>query len=322
MALKAEAISKLSGTEWVLKDVTFEAASGEVTGIAETAGTASRMLFRILTRAEKPTSGSISVDPQDVIRRTSVNRGVVSLGPAANTGALPSLTNFFKRDPDERCGILERVKTVIDRGATVVLIDGDGITPQPTEADLEALGGLARANRLSILYAASRFENLIGFCDRVVLLENGEVLQAGTPGELYLAPKSSAAARMTGRINIFEARRLSSSKAEIPEFQTIIGEHRLKTGGIEKARLGALNRNLDLAIRPEHISISFGASFPEDNLLKAVVTGVKFMGPTTVVKLDAGGLAVEALVMRLVGLKSGDECLIGMPPDRIMIFAG
>ncbi|MFN2412384.1 MAG: TOBE domain-containing protein [Pyrinomonadaceae bacterium] len=36
-----------------------------------------------------------------------------------------------------------------------------------------------------------------------------------------------------------------------------------------------------LAIRPEHISISFGASFPADNLLRANVIEARFRGPTT-----------------------------------------
>ena len=92
-------------------------------------------------------------------------------------------------------------------------------------------------------------------------------------------------------------------------------------GKTNKARLGALNRNLRLAIRPEHISIAFGASFPDDNLIKAVVTRVKFLGPSTLVSLDAGGLELEALVMRLVGLEPRGECMLGLPPDRIMVFA-
>ena len=76
-----------------------------------------------------------------------------------------------------------------------------------------------------------------------------------------------------------------------------------------------------LGIRPEQISISFGASFPEDNLLKATLTGVQYMGATTLIQLDANGLKLEALVLRLVGLNPGDECMVGLPPERILIFS-
>jgi ABC-type Fe3+/spermidine/putrescine transport system ATPase subunit len=195
-----------------------------------------------------------------------------------------------------------------------------GLDREQKEAAFARIRTIVREKWQIVIFGTSNFEEVLWLCDRAAVLNRGEVLQIGTPEELYLFPASSAAALLTGRCNIFEARRLSSSKADLPEFQSIDGGHRLTTAKTEKARLGALHRNIKLAIRPEHISISFGASFPEDNLLKAVVRGVRFLGPNTLVNLDAGGLIVDALVIRLVGLKPGDECMIGMPPDRIMVF--
>jgi hypothetical protein len=75
-----------------------------------------------------------------------------------------------------------------------------------------------------------------------------------------------------------------------------------------------------LAIRPENISISFGASFPEDNLLKASVVKISPQGATTLLTVDSNGLTLDILVLRLVGLNVGDECMIGLPPDRIMVL--
>ena len=131
---------------------------------------------------------------------------------------------------------------------------------------------------------------------------------------------STIVARATGRCNIFSARRLTSTKFDIPEFQTIDGEHRIFAERSDIAKLGAINRNVSLAIRPENISMSFGASFPEDNLLKAIVRRVEFLGPFTQVELDANGLVLNATVFRLVGLGVGQECMIGLPPDRIKVL--
>ena len=89
--------------------------------------------------------------------------------------------------------------------------------------------------------------------------------------------------------------------------------------GIQSS-IGAITAPLTLTIRPEHISISFGASFPEDNLLKAKITDVQYLGATTRLKLDANGLILEAVVLRLVGLNIGDECMVGLPPDRILVL--
>jgi hypothetical protein len=55
-------------------------------------------------------------------------------------------------------------------------------------------------------------------------------------------------------------------------------------------------------------------------LLKATITDIKFQGSTTLIKLDANGLILEALVLRLVGLNVREECMVGLPPDRISVL--
>ena len=182
------------------------------------------------------------------------------------------------------------------------------------------LRSAAKERGLSVILATSRFETAARFADTIAVLADSYIQQTGSPEEVYEHPLSTTVARSTGRCNIFEARRLTSTKFEIPEFQTIEGEHRFFTEKADIGKLGAIDRNVALAIRPENISISFGASFPEDNLLKGVVTDISFLGPVTVVQLDANGLLLEAMVFRLVGLNVGDECMLGLPPERIRIL--
>jgi len=179
---------------------------------------------------------------------------------------------------------------------------------------------VVKEKNLAVVFATNDYNEVFSICDRVSVLHNGEIKQTGTPREVFENPNSVAVARVTGRNNLIEARRLTSNNTDHPEFQTLIGEHRLFTDRVDKDTLGAINQNITLAIRPEHISISFGASFPEDNLLKAEITGVSFLGATTLVKLNANGLELEALVLRLVGLSVGEECMVGLPPDRILVL--
>ena len=106
--------------------------------------------------------------------------------------------------------------------------------------------------------------------------------QTGTAEELYESPVSTIVARVTGRCNIFLARRLTSTKFDIPEFQTINGAHRLFAEKSDIAKLGAINRNVSLAIRPENISMSFGASFPRRQSSKGGRDEREFLlGPVT-----------------------------------------
>jgi ABC-type sugar transport system ATPase subunit len=119
---------------------------------------------------------------------------------------------------------------------------------------------------------------------------------------------------------LIAARSVTSSHSEMPEFQTLDGAHRLFIDKNKKDSHKITDQNVTLAIRPEHVSISFGASFPEDNLVKAKITNIIFQGANTIIKLDANGLELEALVLRLVGLNVGEECMVGLPPDRILVL--
>ncbi|MEJ7846598.1 MAG: hypothetical protein WKF92_00750 [Pyrinomonadaceae bacterium] len=136
---------------------------------------------------------------------------------------------------------------------------------------------------MSVVFATSSYKAILNYCDSVAVLSCGGIIQTGTPQQVYSNPASYEAARITGRNNLFEARRLWSSKSEIPQFQTLLGELRLGVKKIDRSALGAINQNVWLGIRPEHVSIAFGASFPEDNLLKALITGVRLLSSTTLV---------------------------------------
>lgn len=314
MPLKATGVSFKTKEKWLLKDVSLEARPGRVLGVFGPAGAGKSTLLRILAGKTKGYTGTIE--------GVGSTAGGVAFYATTRT---PGLLDLFRPNGTAASDgqfQLSQIDQAINSGADVVIFD-DAFSHLSRDQRSDRFRGLRKrvqdSNRSMILGTAD-FEEVLEFCDDAILLDKGEVIQADTADSLYLEPSCSAAARLTGRINLFEARRLTSSKADIPEYQTIAGSHRLTVRKVERSKLAPLDQNVLLAIRPEHISISFGASFPEDNLIKAVVSGALFLGSNTLVELEAEGLRVNALVMRLVGLQPGDECLIGMPPDRISVF--
>lgn len=322
MSLKVENLSKRYENNWVLRHVAFEARPGEIHGVFGLTGAGKSTLIRVLSGTEPCNEGAIYYR----------SREVTALSCDERNFHFPKMTNdsFWKKlfKNDHRSPLADgegqvlALEEALDRADGVILLDDsfcymDSFLRYDNYRKLRAQ---VRERNLICLFATNDFEEAMLLCDRIVVLHNGEILQAGAPREIYERPDSAAVAFVSGRNNLIEARRLTSSKNETPEFQTIVGEHRLFTGKIEKSRFAPINQNNTLAIRPEHISISFGASFPEDNLLRAKITDIKFLGATTLVALDAGGLALEALVLRLVGLEIGEECMVGLPPDRIQVL--
>jgi len=309
MTLRISKLSKRFANNWVLRDVEFDVEPGQVLAVLGAKGSGKSTLLQILGGLEKPSPANLDCGLDG--RRI----GVVS--PTADT----SIFRFFSRRQSQN-DIGSTINTVLGSGQSVVAFD-DPVAALDRETRshiLERIRDASNEKQLTVIYATADFETAATVADRIAVLADGSIQQIGTPEEIYGSPANTRVALLTGRCNLIEARRLTSTKFDIPEFQTVKGEHRLFAERADIAKLGAINRNVYLAIRPEDISMSFGASFPEDNLLKAVVTGVKYLGPITIVELAANGLELEAAVLRLVGLDVGQECVVGLPPDRVRIL--
>ncbi len=322
MSLIIKNLSKRYDKNPIIKDVSLEVERGEILGIFGTVGEGKSTLMRAIAGIELQTSGIISFNSLDLTNKPYPERGFY----------FPNLTNksywesIFKTDNPSQLadgeGQVLALEEALERAEDVLLLDNQFcfMDRQTREQNCERLRQKVKEKNLAVIFATNSFTEIFDICDRVAILHKGEIIQIGTPREVYENPNSAVVASVTGRNNLIEARRLTSNKADIPEFLTLTGEHRLFTDKIDKYLLGITNQNITLAIRPEHISISFGASFPEDNLLRAQITNIVFNGETTLIKLNANGLTLDALVLRLVGLNIGEECMVGLPPDRILVL--
>ena len=310
MTLEIKDLSKRYGNNWILRDVTFDAGAGEVLAILGGSKSGKSTLIKMLAGHERPS-------PPE--KQFGINDRSVVLGEG-NSHIKTSW--FFSSAKPSNVDLVQRISGLLSSASDIIAFDDPlcGVDRVLRERLVNEIRLHTLERRLTTIYATSDFETAAIVADRVAVLADVFIHQIGTPEEIYTSPQTTAVAALSGRCNVFAARRLTSTKFEVPEFQTIDGGHRLFSERAEIAKLGAINRNISLAIRPEDISMSFGASFPEDNLLKAIVTGVKYLGPMTIIELDASGLALEAAVLRLVGLDVGQECVIGLPPDRVRIL--
>jgi ABC-type Fe3+/spermidine/putrescine transport system ATPase subunit len=311
MSVIVEKLSKRLGQRWVFRDVSFEARAGEIFGIFGPNDAGKNTLLQAIVGETQSNGGSVSV-----------TNGALYLD-ANGPGSIPFFKSVFgKKSIPPASDRQRQIEKAIRNADDIVLLNEpfSGFDSPTKRTLIDKLAKEVRERNLTLILTTSDFDSVLQACDNAAVLADGYLQQSGTPQELYDAPETHIVAALTGRHNLFEARRLTSSKSEMPEFQTIDGEHRLFTQKTELRSLGSINKNVTLAIRPEQISISFGASFPEDNLIKALISGIHFLGPTTIIDLDCSGLMLQALVFRVVGLNVGDECMVGLPPDRIRIL--
>ncbi len=322
MSIRIKNFSKKYDNTWILKDISLDVNAGEILGIFGATGSGKSVLIRVIAGMEKTNEGKLFLLDDDVTDIPCDERGF----------NFPDLSNesFWKKvfsdgRPSELAqgeGQVLALDFALREVNGVLLLDNSFCQMDRRERSksYEKLKRKTKEKGLVVLFATNDYEEILYVCDRVAVLHEGEVQQVGKPEEVYSNPNSKSVADVFGDNNIFPARRVNPNSKEIPEFVTIDGEQRLSTAKTGKNTLETSNQDVYLSIRPEHISISFGASFPEDNLIKAKIVDIRFLGATTKIYLDANGLMLKTLVLRLVGLNIGDECMVGLPPDRIQIY--
>ncbi len=290
MTLKISKISKRYGYHnWALRDVSFEVEPGEILGIIGEIGSGKSTLLRIIHGSEKPNGGHISFNNIDLSNQTEGrNFSLLTNLPGKNWKDI-----FAKPSPISEG---ERQKATFENELKsphpVLLLDQpfSDIEQNAKDELLRQLRSTVTEKQLAAILVSNEQSDLLAVCDRIAFLHEGEVIQLDTPRTLYENPKSVRAARLLGRNNLLRAMRITFNNQVTQEFQTLTGDHQLLTDKTERRLLGAINAPVTLAIRPEHISISFGASFPEDNLLKAEIIEIQYLGATTRLKLNANGL--------------------------------
>ena len=322
MSLKVVNLCKKFDDKFILKNVSLEAHPGEIFGIFGATSAGKTTLLKTIAGKIDSDGGEIHYKDNDLTYVPSSARKIDFPDISNQTFWKKVFNTKNKSEFADGEGQVLALENALENPSDVILLDNSFCQMDLLlrEENQIFLRKIVREKNLTVLLASNDFEEIFQVCDRVAILSGSEVVQIGTPREVYENPVSAQVARIFGRNNLIPARRLTSSKNETQEFQTIIGSHRIFAALQDKKNLGAINQNIFLAIRPEHISISFGASFPEDNLLKATVTSVKFLGHMTLIGLVAEGIELEAMVLRLVGLSVGDECVVGLPPDRILIL--
>lgn len=324
MTLRIENLSKKYEDVLVLNDISFEVEKGEIFCLYGVLNVGKSVLIRTIAGNEKFDGGRIIFDDVDLTDCSCDERGFY----------FPNISNdsywktlFKTRNRSELSdgeGQVLAIENIIENALAegVLLLDNSfcQMDKKTRIKNYNLIKDAVKQRNLAVLFATNDYEEVFQLADKVAILANGKIQQIGTPKEIYEHPVSKKVAEDFGNYNIIQAVRLDSNNPAQPEYSTLAGEHTISTSKTDDGKPGIINQTVSLAIHPEYISISTGASFPEDNLIKAKVTEIKFQGSTTLITLDANGLEIRVLVLRAVGLKVGDEYMVGLPPDRVLVL--
>jgi putative spermidine/putrescine transport system ATP-binding protein len=159
---------------------------------------------------------------------------------------------------------------------------------------------------LTTVYVTHDQEEALSLADRLALLRDGRLEQAGTPEEIYGQPASAYAAGFMGYRNLF------ALPVEAGGDRVTVAEPGLRLQGVDHRRGRASTATV--AIRPEDFVVGAGP-----NEVRARVAVVEYRGHALAVEaLTERGRAIHLLTdERLV---PGDEVTVSVAPDRVLVF--
>ena len=130
---------------------------------------------------------------------------------------------------------------------------------------------------LTTIHVTHSFEEAVALGDRIAVIMNGEILQVGTPEEIFLYPQSEKLARFLMTRNVFGG-------------EITLDTNDRKVFSINGTRI-VVNTGLEgkahISIRPENILVSREpVDSPGNNCIEGIVTRIVDRGTITHIKVD------------------------------------
>ena len=173
---------------------------------------------------------------------------------------------------------------------------------------------LVRQFNITTLFVTHDQTEALSISDRIAVLQDGLLVQEGTPADLYSRPQTAFIAKFVGSANLINGRlRKGDDGAYLVE--TSIG--RLRGVPVTGIPEGA---PVSIALRPDAVHIEQrGVLHP--NLLDGQVSSCVFTGDNTEFRFQAGQEVLELKLLGLQRLVVGEALRLYADPDRCPIIA-
>ena len=153
--------------------------------------------------------------------------------------------------------------------------------------------------------------------DRMIILNDGQIEQVGTPEEVFERPDNRFVADFLGKENFLPG--TFRRKNGHPTVETDIGE----IVQVRDDGKGTDGEEATIAISPEEIHL-LGDDSPDiggDNMLRGTITEKLYYGDKTELVLDVEGEELIVVVIETVDKREGDEVVIRLPVEKCAVIA-
>jgi putrescine transport system ATP-binding protein len=320
--VRIDRLTKRFGDFVAVRQVSLEIARGEVFCLLGGSGCGKTTLLRMLAGFETPTEGAIFIDGVDVTQVAPYERPVnmmfqsyalfphmtveqnVAFGlrqdgtvrdeiEARVRGmlALVKLDGYEKRKPHQLSGgQRQRValaRALVKRPKLLLLDEPLGALDKKLREHTQfELVNLQEKLGVTFVIVTHDQEEAMTLGTRIGVMRAGEILQVGSPTDIYEFPNSRFVADFIGSVNLTEGTLVEDE----PDHVRIDCPQLGATVYVDHGVSSPPDAQLSVAIRPEKVHLSRDRPEQPDNVLTGAVIGIAYLGDATryLVRLPTG----------------------------------
>jgi len=302
-SIEVDRIRKVYGPATILNDVSLDIRAGEFLTLLGASGSGKSTLLNIVAGFIKSDGGDVRVDGHSITSVPAHKRGLGMVfqhyalfphmsvydnvayglrrhgfpkseipGMVAEALEMVEMGHLGKRRPAELSGGQQQrvalARAVVFRPRVLLMDEPLGALDKMLREQLQLeIRRLHKDMGITFVFVTHDQEEALTMSDRIALLERGDIVQLGTPEELYDAPSCRYAAEFIGISNIFAGKREGDLFTD-PSNQAV---HKVAGGAAD----GTV-----LMVRPERLRVAAGQTTPatHENALPAVVSDCVYLG--------------------------------------------
>ena len=320
--VRIDRLTKRFGEFTAVDQVSLDIPRGEIFCLLGGSGCGKTTLLRMLAGFETPTEGAIYIDGVDVTRvppyERPVNMMFQSYALFPHMSVALNVAFGLKQDGTARAEIAARVAEIL----ALVKLEGfelrkphqlsggqrqrvalaRALVKRPKLLLLdEPLGALDKKLREHTQFELVNLQDKLGvtfvivthdqeeamtLAARIGVMRAGQILQVGTPTDIYEFPNSRFVADFIGSVNLVEGRLVEDE----PDHVRIDCPQLGGTVYVDHGVSSPPDAQVSVAIRPEKIQLGRERPAQQDNVLKGTITGIAYLGDVTrfLVRLPTG----------------------------------
>jgi iron(III) transport system ATP-binding protein len=348
--LEVKNLSKSFGTFQAIKNISINIKEGEFVCFLGPSGCGKTTLLRCIAGLETQTAGSIIQKKKDISNEPPSNRdfGIVfqSYALFPNLSVFSNIAYGLINNKWKKTEVKKRVDELLDlvnltdhalkyssqlsggEQQRVALARALATSPglllldEPLSA-LDAkvrvflrkqIRDLQRQLGVTTIMVTHDQEEAQTMADRIFVMKDGEIIQSGTPNDIYTKANSPFIASFIGSMNFIPAKIINTGKVKCHQVNVSCN-----TDGFLD------NEVAQIAIRPE--DIRFNKENENDNLIKAKIIEIEFLGAfqriyfhSTLISSDSIIVDISSSNARKIKLAVGDELNLYFSQEDIKVY--